>query len=63
MIVCSTRAIWQRWEQDAGRRGEASSAEYILVDDGSTEDVSVAVDTGRQLEHLFGVVFKLVRNE
>ena len=41
---------------------EASSAEYILVDDGSTEDVSVAVDTGRQLQYLFGVVFKLVRN-
>ena len=42
---------------------EASSAEYILVDDGSTEDVSVAVDTGRQLQYLFGVVFRLERNE
>ena len=42
---------------------EASSAEYILVDDGSTEDVSVAVDTGRQLQHLFGVAFRLVRND
>ena len=42
---------------------EASSAEYILVDDGSTEDVSVAVDTGRQLEFLFGVAFRVVRNE
>ena len=42
---------------------EASSAEYILVDDGSTEAVSVAVDTGRQLQYLFGVVFRLVRIE
>ena len=33
------------------------------MDDGSTEDVSVAVDTGRQLQHLFGVSFRLVRNE
>lgn len=33
------------------------------MDDGSTEDVSVAVDTGRQLQYLFGVAFRLVRNE
>ena len=42
---------------------EASSAEYILVDDGSTEDISIAVDTGQQLQHLFGIAFRLVRNE
>ena len=42
--------------------GEASSAEYILVDDGSTENISVAVDTGRQLQHLFQASFKYVRN-
>ena len=42
--------------------GEAPSAEYILVDDGSTEDVSVAIDTGRQLQHLFQASFKYVRN-
>ena len=33
------------------------------MDDGSTEDVSVAVETGRQLQYLFGAVFRLVRNE
>jgi len=43
--------------------GEVASAEFILVDDGSTEDVSVAVDTGRQLQHLFGAHFRHARNE
>ena len=42
--------------------GEASSAEYILVDDGSTGDVSAAIDAGRQLQHLFQANFRYIRN-
>ena len=41
---------------------EASSAEYILVDDGSTDDVGIALDTGRRLQRLFGVRFRHMRN-
>ncbi len=42
--------------------GEASSAEYILVDDGSTGDVSAAIEAGRQLQHLFQTSFRYIRN-
>ena len=42
--------------------GEASGAEYILVDDGSTSDVSAAVEAGRQLQHLFQASFRYIRN-
>ena len=48
---------------DCRTAGEASSAEYILVDDGSTGDVSAAIDVGRQLQHLFQASFRYVRNK
>lgn len=41
---------------------EVQSAEFILVDDGSTQDVQLAINTGHQLQHLFGTDFKYIRN-
>ncbi|GAB4814786.1 hypothetical protein N2152v2_001832 [Parachlorella kessleri] len=42
---------------------EVSSAEYVLVNDGSTEDVAMAVQAMRRLQQLFGVRFVYRVNE
>lgn len=42
---------------------EVKSAEFILVNDGSMQDVSLALNTGRQLQHLFGADFKYLHNK
>ena len=41
---------------------EVKSAQFILIDDSSTEDVSAAVETGRQLKHLFKTNFLYIKN-
>ena len=60
LALCLKRQRCKLWMQDSAR---GFQRRYILVDDGSTEDVSMAVDTGQQLHYLFGVAFRLVRNE
>ena len=41
---------------------EAESAEYVIVDDASTDDIGIVLDTIRRLQMFFGVSVKFIRN-
>jgi GT2 family glycosyltransferase len=42
---------------------EVPSAEFILVDDGSSEADDTAAQAGARLRHYFGVDFRYIRND